>query len=106
AITEILLDREADPLRGHLGAAAEDAGDAFLLEARPFVLEALDELVEELGRGEHALDLVPGGQDRYRLVDDVVLVGPQVFHPALLDDLDDPARVEINAKADGTPAGL
>src|SRR5437588_326675 len=56
--------------------------------------------VEELGRGEHALDVVVGGEDGDGLIDDVVLIRLQVLHPAFLDDLDDPARVEIDAEAD------
>ena len=56
--------------------------------------------VEQLRRREHALDVVVGRQDRHRLIDDVLLVGLEVLHPALLDELDDPARIEIDAEAD------
>ena len=52
------------------------------------------------GRREHAADVVAGLQNRDRLVDDVILVGLEVLGPALLDQLDDPARIEIDAEAD------
>ena len=55
---------------------------------------------EQLRRGEHALDVVPGGEDRERLVDAVLLVRFEVLHPALLDELDDPPRIEVDAEAD------
>jgi hypothetical protein len=45
---------------------------------------------------------VVGGQDRHGLVDDVLLVGLEVLHPAVLDELDDPARIEIDAEANAT----
>ena len=56
--------------------------------------------LEQLGSREHRLDVVPGREDRERLVDHVVLVGLEVLHPALLDQLDHPARVEVDAEAD------
>ena len=56
--------------------------------------------LEQLRRGEHALDVVAGAKDRQRLVDAVLLVRFEVLHPALLDELDDPARIEIDAEAD------
>ncbi len=56
--------------------------------------------VEQLGGREHALDVVLGRKDGERLVDDVFLIGLEVLHPAFLDDLDDPARIEIDAEAD------
>ena len=39
-------------------------------------------------------------QERQRLVDDVLLVGLELLHLPLLDQLDDPARIEIDAEAD------
>ena len=66
----------------------------------PSFSSRLAQRVEQLRRGEHALDVVPGGEDRHRLIDAVLLVRLQVLHPALLDELDDPARVEVDAEAD------
>ena len=71
-----------------------------LRDARALLLQPLAQGVEQLRRGEHALDVVPGREDRHRLVDAVFLVGLQVLHPALLDELDHPARVEVDAEAD------
>ena len=42
----------------------------------------------------------PGLENRDRLIDDVILVGLQVLAPALLDQLDHPARIEVDAEAD------
>ena len=73
---------------------------AHLLDRRPHRLEAKRERLEQLRRREHAADVVPGLEDRDGLIDDVILVGLQVLAPALLDELDDPARIEIDAEAD------
>src|SRR5262249_13139656 len=89
-----------DPLRRHLRSAAENAGDAFLLDARALFFKLLAQRVEQLRRGKHALDVVPGAKNRHRLLDAVILVRSQVLHPPLLAELDDPARVEIDAEAD------
>ena len=56
--------------------------------------------IEQLGCREHALDLVIGRQNRHGLLDDVFLVGFQVLHPAFLDELDDPAWIEIDTETD------
>ena len=56
--------------------------------------------LQQLGRGEHALDVVAGAQNRDRLIDAVLLVRFEVLRPALLDELDDPPRIEIDAEAD------
>jgi hypothetical protein len=40
------------------------------------------------------------GEDCDRLIDAMLLVGFEVLHPALFDELDDPPRIEIDAKAD------
>ena len=63
-------------------------------------LEPQRQRLEQLRRREHALDVVAGAEDRDRLIDDVILVGLQVLGPALLDQLDDPARIEVDAEAD------
>ena len=70
------------------------------LNVLPCFSSAVAERFEQLRRGEHALDVVPGREDRQRLVDAVLLVRLQVLHPALLDELDDPPRIEIDAEAD------
>ncbi len=41
-----------------------------------------------------------GAQEVYGLVDDMVLVGLEMIHPALLDQLDHPARVQVHAETD------
>ena len=63
------------------------------------LLQRRGQRFEQLGRGEHAADVVAGAEDRDRLVDAMLLVGFEVLHPALLDQLDDPARIEIDAEA-------
>ena len=55
--------------------------------------------LDQLRRAEHALHVVPGAEDRDRLIDAVLLVRFEVLHPALLDELDDPPRIEIDAEA-------
>src|SRR5262249_42181527 len=40
------------------------------------------------------------GEHRERLIDDVLLIRLQMLHPALFDELDDPAWIEIDAEAD------
>src|SRR5262245_20819686 len=97
---EQLLDGEARPLRGELGPAREDPRDAGLLDAAALLLEAERERLEQLRGREHAADVVAGAQDGDRLVDHVLLVGLEVLGPALVDQLDDPARVEVDAEAD------
>src|SRR4029079_17951867 len=81
-------------------AARENSGDARLANRRSDLLEFERERFEQLGRGEHAADVVIGLQNGDRLLDHVILVGLQMLAPALLDQLDDPSRVEIDAKAD------
>ena len=66
----------------------------------PFSSSRSAQRLEQLRRGEHALDVVPGAEDRDRLIDAVLLVRFEVLHPALLDQLDDPPRIEIDAEAD------
>ena len=82
-------------LRRHLGAAAEHAGDAGLLQR-----DALAQRFEQLRRGEQALDGVVRLEERQRLVDDVALVELHHLHLAHLDQLDHPARIEIDHEAD------
>ena len=55
---------------------------------------------DQLRRAEHAFDVVAGAEDRDRLVDAMLLVGFELLHPALLDQLDDPPRIEIDAETD------
>ena len=56
--------------------------------------------LEQLGGGEEALDVVVGLQEGEGLVDDVALVELHLLHLAALDELDDPARVEVDHEAD------
>ena len=58
------------------------------------------ERLEQFRRGEHAPDVVPRLENGHRLIDDVRLVGLEVLAPAFLDQLDDPARIEVDAEAD------
>ena len=44
------------------------------------------------------LHVVPRAEDRDRLIDAVLLVRFEVLHPALLDELDHPPRIEIDAE--------
>src|ERR1051325_1004596 len=41
-----------------------------------------------------------GAQNGDGLIDAVLLVSFKVLHPAFFDELDDPARIEIDAEAD------
>ena len=94
-----LLEGEAVELRRHFGAAAEDAGDSRLLER-----DLLAEGFEQFRRGEHAADTVVGAQQGEGLFDDVLFVGFGFVDLAALDQLDDPARVEVGHEAD--PAAM
>ena len=98
--------REAVPLRRELGAAREDPGDADLPDGGAHRLEPQRKRLEQLRRREHAPDVVAGLQDRHGLVDDVILVGLEMLAPSLLDQLDHPPRVEIDAEADAAAAKL
>ncbi len=92
---EQFLDREAMELGRHLGAAAEDARDAQLLQRHP-----LAQRFEELRRGEDALDVVVRLHQRQRLVDDVALVELHFLEGVALQELDHPARVQVHAETD------
>ena len=92
---EQLFDREAMELRGHLGAAAEDAADAHFFQRHLFA-----ERFEQLGGGEHAADIVVGAQKGESLFDDVLFVGFGLVDLAALEQFDDPARIEIGHEAD------
>lgn len=78
----------------YFGAAAEHAFDAVVGE-----VDLLAEGFEELRRGEHALDFI-GAEDGERLVDAVLLVELGFADFATFDELDDPARIEIDAEGD------
>ena len=69
---EQLLDGEAMELRRHLGAAAEHAADAHLLQ-RHFLAQRL----EQLRRREQALDVVVRAQERQGLIDHVAACTPR-----------------------------
>src|SRR5262249_43961720 len=86
--------RESMELRSHLGATAEHALDASLLER-----DTLAQRFEQLGRREHALDVMRL-QNRQRLIDTVTLILLCPRDVALLEQLDHPARIEIDAEAD------
>ena len=92
---EQLLHREAVELRRHLRAAAEDARDPELLER-----DLLAERLEQLRRREQAADASWALQQGQGLVDHVLLVRSIIGHLAHLDELDDPARVEVHHEAD------
>ena len=55
---------------------------------------------DQLRRAEHAFDVVAGAENRDRLIDAMLLVRFELLHPAFFDELDDPARIEIDAEAD------
>ena len=56
--------------------------------------------LDQLRRAEHALHFVSCAENRERLIDAVLLVRFELLHPAFLDELDDPARIEVDAEAD------
>ena len=82
-------------LRRHLGAAAEDAANARLLQR-----DLLGQRLEQLGRDEQAADVVVRLEQRQRLIDHVALVRLHLIHLARLQQLDDPARIEVDAERD------
>ena len=55
---------------------------------------------DQLGRAEHAFDVMAGAEDRERLIDAMLLIRLELLHPAVFDELDDPAWIEIDAEAD------
>ena len=71
-----------------------------LRNARPFFLECFAKRLEQFRSREHALDVMSRGQHGDSLVDAVLLVFFQVFHPSLFDQLDDPARIQVDAETD------
>jgi hypothetical protein len=80
----------------------EDADDALLADGCTHFFEPQRERLEQLWRREHASDVVAGAQDCDRLIDDVILVRLEVLVPPLLNQLDDPARIEIDAETDAS----
>jgi hypothetical protein len=56
--------------------------------------------LEQLRRREHAADVVPRLQDRDGLIDHVILVRLEVLAPTVLQQLDHPPRIEIDAETD------
>ena len=100
---EELLDAKAGPLWGKFGSAREDPCDAAFAKRRAFFGQAHGEGFQEFRGGEHALDVVVGRKDRDGLVDAVLLVLFEMFHPPLLDELDHPSRIQVDAKADAAP---
>ena len=69
----------------------------------PAIFERQRQRFEQLRRGEHALDVMAGGEDCDRLIDTMFLVFFQVLHPAFFDQLHDPAGIEVDAEADAVP---
>ncbi len=53
-----------------------------------------------LGVVNMQLDVVPGMQNRNGLLDAMLLVGFELFDGAAFDELDNPARIQIDAEAD------
>ena len=98
-VLQHLFDDEADILRRHRGAAAEDAADAGFVKVDFFA-----ERFKELGRGEHAADFAVF-QDHHRLINDVVHVGAGLVKMFVADHLLDPARIQIN-EVTGTAANV
>src|ERR1700693_2422126 len=81
-------------LRRHLRAAAEHPCNAHLLQRY-----LLAKSFQQFGRGEQAADIVRA-QQREPLFDDVQLVGLGLVEFAALEELDDPARIEIGHETD------
>jgi hypothetical protein len=65
-------------------------------------LEPERERFEQLRRRERAPDVVTRLEDRDRLIDDVIFVGLEVFAPSFFDQLDHPARIEIDTERDAS----
>ena len=80
-------------MRGHRGAADEDAFEAGLHERH-----ALGEIFEEARGGEHVRDLAVA-QDRGGLVDDVLLIFSGHGHLAGADEALHKARIEVHEVA-------
>ena len=78
----------------------EDAGDAGILDVHSAFFQFQAERLEQLRRGKRALHIMSRGQHSDRLIDAMLLVLFQVFHPPLLDQLHDPARIQIDAETD------
>src|SRR5437867_3533263 len=97
---EKLFVCETVPLRREFGPPGEDPGYSCLAYRCPHFFQAERKRLEQLGCGEHAPDVVAGLKNRNRLIDTMVLVGLQLLGPAFLDQLDHPARVQVDAEAD------
>src|SRR5262249_20033454 len=98
AVAKQLFHSETRVLRREFSSAREDACNARRLDAGPAVLEFLGERFEQLWRGEHTADLVSRPEPRYPLLDYMRLVLLQRGELSPLDQLDHPARVEVNTK--------
>ena len=91
---------ESVPLLGEFRSATEDSFDAGFFNAAAFVHQSQSECFEEFGCGEHALDVIIGGEHGESLVNAVCAVFLCVFDFALFEEFDDPAGVEVYAEAD------
>ena len=91
---------EAVPLRREFGSPREDAHDARLADRRAHRVEPQGQRLEQLRRREHAPDIVARLKNRHRLIDHMIFVGAEMLHPALLDQFDHPARIQVDAEAD------
>ena len=101
AAAQQFLHGEARELRREFGAAGEDACDARSPEySCRGSSSSSAKRFKQLWRREHAADIVAGVENGDGLLDHVRLVSIQVFDRARLDQLDDPARIEVDAKAD------
>ena len=76
----------------------EDTQPVFSFKLRGAYNKMVNLSAVQLERG--VICALAGIEDRDRLIDHVILVGLQVLAPALLDQLDDPARIEVHAEAD------
>ena len=91
---------EPIPLRREFRASGEDPGDAHLSNRGSHGFQPQGERFEQLRRREHASDIVARLKDGHRLIDHMIFVRLEMFAPALLDELDHPPRIEIDAEAD------
>src|SRR6266545_4086999 len=82
-------------LRRHLGAAAEDPGDAKFLKRN-----LLAECFQKLRRGKEATDVVVRAQQSQPLIDYVLLVLFCHFGLAHFKQLDHPTGIKIYHEAD------
>lgn len=99
---EKFFDAKPSPLGRELRTTGEDPRDSGIRKGLAAFFQGIAEPFQQLGSGEHALDVVVGTKDRQHLIDAVLFVFFQLLHLAVFDEFDDPPWIQIDAKANAS----